>query len=157
ACLRYRDVRRARERIRARRDNVDARRRGRLRRPVEKDHERTDPGRGPAVSLAGQLRQDRVHPEEVMRASRLIAALLGGALSVSLTTCSVVADTGSVARSRLANGMTVLVRENPTAPVVGASLMLKMGTRWETRETAGISNFLQLMVVRGTTSLDGTQ
>jgi zinc protease len=37
------------------------------------------------------------------------------------------------------------------------SLMVKMGTRWETRDTAGISNFLQLMVVRGTTTLDGTQ
>ena len=35
--------------------------------------------------------------------------------------------------------------------------MVRMGTRWETRQTAGISNFLQLMVVRGTTSLDGTQ
>ena len=35
--------------------------------------------------------------------------------------------------------------------------MIKMGTRWETRGTAGISNFLQLMVVRGTKSIDGTQ
>jgi zinc protease len=65
--------------------------------------------------------------------------------------------TGAVSRTRLANGMTVLVRENPTAPVVGMSLMLRMGTRWETRETAGLSNFLQLMVVRGTTTRDGTE
>ena len=65
--------------------------------------------------------------------------------------------TGAVTRTRLANGMTVLVRENPTAPVVGMSLMLRMGTRWETRETAGLSNFLQLMVVRGTTTRDGTE
>jgi zinc protease len=65
--------------------------------------------------------------------------------------------TGVVTRTRLANGMTVLVRENPTAPVVGMSLMLRMGTRWETRETAGLSNFLQLMVVRGTTTRDGTE
>ncbi len=64
---------------------------------------------------------------------------------------------GAVTRTKLANGMTVLVRENPTAPVVAISLMLRMGTRWETRQNAGISNFLQLMVVRGTTSLDGTQ
>ena len=60
-------------------------------------------------------------------------------------------------RTRLANGVTLLVRENPTAPVVAASLMVKMGTRWETRATAGTSNFLQIMMVRGTTSLDGTQ
>ncbi|MGH7304015.1 MAG: M16 family metallopeptidase [Candidatus Rokuibacteriota bacterium] len=64
---------------------------------------------------------------------------------------------GAVTRTRLANGMTVLVRENPTAPVVAISLMTRMGTRWETRQTAGISNFLQLMVVRGTTTRDGTQ
>jgi len=65
--------------------------------------------------------------------------------------------TGSVTRTKLANGMTALVRENPTAPVVAISLMVRMGTRWETRQNAGLSNFLQLMVVRGTTSLDGTQ
>jgi len=64
---------------------------------------------------------------------------------------------GAVTRTKLANGMTVLVRENPTAPVVAISLMLRMGTRWETRQNAGISNFLQLMVVRGTTLRDGTQ
>jgi predicted Zn-dependent peptidase len=51
----------------------------------------------------------------------------------------------------------VLVRENPATPVVAASLMTRMGTRWETRQIAGLSNFLQLMVVRGTTSMDGTQ
>jgi hypothetical protein len=38
-----------------------------------------------------------------------------------------------VTRTRLANGMTVLVRENPSAPVVGMSLMVRMGTPWETR------------------------
>jgi len=65
--------------------------------------------------------------------------------------------TGAVARTRLANGMAVLVRENPTAPVVGMSLMVRMGTRYETRQTAGLSNFLQLIVVRGTTTRDGTE
>jgi zinc protease len=63
----------------------------------------------------------------------------------------------AVTRANLPNGMTVLVRENPTAPVVGMSLMVRMGTRWETRATAGLSNFLQLMVVRGTTNRDGTE
>ena len=79
----------------------------------------------------------------------LLAAWLGG------PTAAPAAEV--VTRTRLANGMTVLVRENPVAPVVALSLMVKMGTRWETPETAGISNFLQLMVVRGTTSLNGTQ
>lgn len=64
---------------------------------------------------------------------------------------------GKVSKTRLDNGLTVLVRENPVAPVVAVSLMIRMGTRWETRDTAGISNLLQLMVVRGTTSLSGIQ
>ena len=62
-----------------------------------------------------------------------------------------------VSRARLPNGVTVLVRENPTAPVVGVSLMVRMGTRWETADNAGISNLVQLMVVRGTTTRDGGQ
>jgi zinc protease len=87
----------------------------------------------------------------------MLVSVLVLASAGALAVTPAVADTGQVTRSRLANGMTVLVRENPVTPVVAASLMIKMGTRWETRPTAGISNFLQLMVVRGTTSLDGTQ
>jgi predicted Zn-dependent peptidase len=95
------------------------------------------------------------------RRSAVAAALALGFVALSLLASSGLAAaadaTAAVTRTRLTNGMTVLVRENPTAPVVGMSLMLRMGTRWETRDTAGLSNFLQLMVVRGTTSLDGTQ
>lgn len=94
------------------------------------------------------------------RRSAVAAALALGFAALSLLASSGLAAadaTAAVTRTRLTNGMTVLVRENPTAPVVGMSLMLRMGTRWETRDTAGLSNFLQLMVVRGTTSLDGTQ
>jgi predicted Zn-dependent peptidase len=63
----------------------------------------------------------------------------------------------AISRARLPNGVTVLVRENPTAPVVGISLMVGMGTRWETAGNAGISNLVQLMIVRGTTTRDGSQ
>ncbi len=63
----------------------------------------------------------------------------------------------AISRARLPNGVTVLVRENPTAPVVGISLMVRMGTRWETAGNAGISNLVQLMIVRGTTTRDGSQ
>ena len=80
------------------------------------------------------------------------ALLLGLALVVVAS-----GQAGDVSRTKLPNGLVVLVRENPTAPVVAVSLMVKMGTRWETRDTAGISNFLQLMVVRGTTSRSGPQ
>ena len=67
------------------------------------------------------------------------------------------AQSGGVTRTRLPNGLTVLVRENPAAPVVAYSLMVKMGTRTETPDIAGISNLLQQMLVRGTEKLDGEQ
>jgi predicted Zn-dependent peptidase len=67
------------------------------------------------------------------------------------------AQSGGVTRTRLPNGLTVLVRENPAAPVVAYSLMVKMGTRTETPDIAGISNLLQQMLVRGTEKLNGEQ
>ena len=88
---------------------------------------------------------------------RLRAALAGLALLGVLAAPALAADAGTISRTRLPNGMTVLVRENPTAPVVAISLGIRMGSRWETPETAGISNFLQLMVVRGTASRSGIQ
>jgi len=63
----------------------------------------------------------------------------------------------TVTRTLLPNGLTVLVRENPEAPVVAYSLMVRMGTRTETPDNAGISNLLQQMLVRGTEKLDGEQ
>ena len=92
-----------------------------------------------------------------MNAARTLAPIIALAVGLIAGVAPAGADTGAVTRTRLANGVTLLVRENPTAPVVAASLMVKMGTRWETRATAGTSNFLQIMMVRGTTSLDGTQ
>ena len=89
-----------------------------------------------------------------LAASLLLALILAGSLAPPRPAS---AAEGAVTRTKLGNGMIVLVRENATAPIVAISLMVRMGTRWETRQNAGASNFLQLMVVRGTTSLDGTQ
>lgn len=86
-----------------------------------------------------------------------LALLVGVVFLVEVAIPAVAAQPGAVSRTRLPNGLTVLVRENPTAPVVAVSLAMRMGTRWETQETAGISNFLQLLVVRGTTSRSGIQ
>jgi predicted Zn-dependent peptidase len=83
---------------------------------------------------------------------------IGTAVLITLClTMGAAGETTDVSRAQLPNGLVVLVRENPTAPVVAVSLIVKMGTRWETRSDAGISNFLQLMVVRGTASRSGTQ
>src|SRR5437016_3783728 len=67
------------------------------------------------------------------------------------------AQTDGVTRTKLPNGLTLLVRENPIAPVVAFSVMVKMGTRTETPATAGISNLLQLLMVRGTDKLGGEE
>ena len=83
------------------------------------------------------------------------ALLLAGLLA--LLAAPAWAQSPAVSRARLPNGLTVLVRENPTAPVVGISLMVRMGTRWETADNAGISNLVQLMIIRGTTTRDGGQ
>jgi len=55
-----------------------------------------------------------------------------------------------VARQVLANGLTVLVRENPAVGVVAVSLQVRAGSRYETEATAGITNFLQRAMVKGT-------
>jgi predicted Zn-dependent peptidase len=74
-----------------------------------------------------------------------------------LLPATVFAQTAGVTRSRLPNGLTVIVRENAAAPVVACSLLVKMGTRSETPDTAGISNMLQIMLVRGTETMNGEQ
>lgn len=61
----------------------------------------------------------------------------------------------STTQERLDNGLLVLVRENPLAPVVAISLMIEMGTRWERPENAGISNFVHAVMVKGTTKRGG--
>ncbi|PYO03574.1 MAG: hypothetical protein DMD91_00610 [Candidatus Rokuibacteriota bacterium] len=67
------------------------------------------------------------------------------------------AQPAGVTRTRLPNGMTVVVRENPVAPVVAYSVLVKMGTRTETPDNAGISNMLQIMLVRGTEKMSGEE
>ena len=62
-----------------------------------------------------------------------------------------------VRQTRLPNGLTVIVRENAVAPVVALSLQVRMGTRWETVDTAGISNFLMAVMVKGTAKRNGSE
>ena len=67
------------------------------------------------------------------------------------------AEMPSVARHVLPNGMTVLVRENPVAPVVAVSLQIKAGSRFETAETAGITNLLLRSMIRGSAKRSAVQ
>jgi zinc protease len=75
------------------------------------------------------------------------------AVAAALALVSVAAGAASAAgpqRTRLANGLTILVRENAATPVVAASLFVRMGSRWETEDNAGISHLLQQVMLKGT-------
>ena len=79
------------------------------------------------------------------------------ALFVIAALVAPVAATADTRREQLDNGLTVLVRENPVAPVVAVSLMVKTGTWWETPTNNGISNFMHAVMVRGTAQRSGSQ
>ncbi|MBM3221236.1 MAG: insulinase family protein [Candidatus Rokubacteria bacterium] len=88
------------------------------------------------------------------------------ALAVAVLSALVLATSGLAAApafaqgartERFDNGFTVIVRENPLAPVVALSLFVKVGTRWEQPASAGISNFLHALMVKGTTKRSGSQ
>ncbi len=72
------------------------------------------------------------------------------ALVVFLCSASPVVADVPVLRRVLSNGMTVLVREDPGVGVVAASLQVRAGSLFETEATAGITNFMQRVLVRGT-------
>jgi predicted Zn-dependent peptidase len=79
------------------------------------------------------------------------ATLYGaGLLALVLTAAPASAGTPAVTRHVLSNGMTVLVREHPVAAVVAVSLQVRAGSRFETPETAGITNLLLRSMLRGT-------
>jgi len=56
----------------------------------------------------------------------------------------------AVIREVLPNGLVVLVREDATVGVVAASLLVRGGSAFESAETAGVTNFLQRVMLRGT-------
>ncbi len=87
--------------------------------------------------------------------ARLLASALVLALAAALAAAMPARAEENVTRARLPNGFTVIVRENPLAPVVAISLLVRVGTRWETAENNGISNFLYAVMVKGTTKHDG--
>ena len=55
-----------------------------------------------------------------------------------------------IMRQVLPNGLTVIVREDATVGVMAAALHVRGGSLFETVDTAGITNFLQRTMLRGT-------
>lgn len=79
--------------------------------------------------------------------SRLLLALaLVGAAGLA----HAAAPAPPVVRHVLPNGLTVVVREDPSVGVMAASLQVRAGSLFETGETAGITNFLHRVMARGT-------
>jgi len=78
---------------------------------------------------------------------RHVAAL---ALAGALGWAGVGSAAAQPIRQQLPGGLTVLTRENTATPVAAASLFVRMGSRWETEDDAGISNLLQQVLLKGT-------
>ena len=83
--------------------------------------------------------------------------MIAAALLLALTLPAAADSPGEVRRTRLANGLTVIVRHSDAAPIVALSLLVRMGTRWETPDTAGISNFVHAVMVKGTARRGGSE
>ena len=83
---------------------------------------------------------------------RVLTGLIAGLVAVAVAGPAMAQST---TRQRLDNGLLVLIRENPVAPVVAISLMVEMGTRWERPDNAGISHFVHAVMVKGTTKRSG--
>jgi predicted Zn-dependent peptidase len=83
---------------------------------------------------------------------RALIGLIAGLVAVAVAGPALAQST---MRQRLDNGLLVLIRENPVAPVVAISLMIEMGTRWERPDNAGISHFVHAVMVKGTTKRSG--
>ena len=67
------------------------------------------------------------------------------------------AEVPSVTRYVLPGGLRLLVRDDPNAQVVAVSLQVRSGSRYETPATSGLSNFVQRVMVRGTTKRSARQ
>ena len=82
--------------------------------------------------------------------SHLGWSLTSALLALSLAVGTAQAQDAQVAKHVLANGLTVLVRENAAVGVVAVSLQVRAGSRFETESNAGITNFLHRSMLRGT-------
>lgn len=77
--------------------------------------------------------------------------VLGVSLLLLLATVApATAQAPAVVRHVLPNGLVVLVRADPGVGVVAVSLQVRTGSAFETAATAGVTNFLQRAMLRGT-------
>src|SRR5581483_4913176 len=140
---------RPRARVRPRGDDLEPRGRAGLRGSgAQGDPDRRAAG-GPQVPdplvRAADLRAAEPRPVSLARRLLVLAVVTGLLAAVASAAAAL-----SPRRERLPSGLTVLVRENSATPVVAASLFVRVGSRWETEDDAGITHLLQQVLLKGT-------
>jgi predicted Zn-dependent peptidase len=93
----------------------------------------------------------------VTTAARRRFLMAGLAVALGAALAAPPAGAQAVRREQLANGMTVIVRESPATPVVALSLLVRMGSRWERPDRAGLTNFVHAVMVKGTARRTGAE
>jgi predicted Zn-dependent peptidase len=84
-------------------------------------------------------------------------AIVGLALLAVASAAEAAAPAPSVLRRTLPNGLTVVVRSDPSVGVMAASLQVRAGSLFETADTAGVTNFLHRVMMRGTKRYNAVQ
>lgn len=64
---------------------------------------------------------------------------------------------GATSRFLLQNGLTIIIRERHSAPLVSVNATVRAGTVDEADEVAGVSRLVRQMILRGNSKLDGTK
>lgn len=74
------------------------------------------------------------------------------AISIAAILLLIISTNANAARlrTRLANGLTVVIEENPSAPVVSVQMWVKVGGADETDKEAGLSHVFEHMLFKGT-------
>jgi zinc protease len=88
----------------------------------------------------------------ILLAAVFSIAFAAGGASAPAPAAIHVFDRGSLHFSRLDNGLRVIVKEDHAAPLVAVSVVVRSGTRRETRLNNGISHFLEHMIFRAARS-----
>jgi zinc protease len=83
--------------------------------------------------------------------------VLALALLTTVGVAQAAAPAPPIVKRVLPNGLTVIVRPDEAVGVMAASLQVRAGSLFETADTAGITNFLHRVMVRGTKRYNGVQ
>ena len=80
------------------------------------------------------------------------ALLAGGILLAAVAAGATPAPEGAtlIEKTKLMNGLTVVIRENPSSPVVAVQVWVKAGSTTEPESLAGMSHILEHMAFKGT-------